>query len=486
MTIPRGSYQTSYDATTGKLNELTAPDGGKIAYSYDGFLLTDTTWSGDISGRVEMSYNNDFNVTSRTVNNIAIAYQYDNDQLLTQAGSMDISREAQKAGLISGTSLDLVTTTRGYNGFAEMSTYSVTSDGANTLYQNTYTRDKLGRVTQKQETLQGTTTIYDYEYDIAGRLIEIKTNGAVSDTFGYDANGNRDGGTVDEQDRLLTWNGNSYSYTENGELKSKTKLGVTTNYTYDVLGNLTKVTLPGDITIDYTTDASNRRIGKKINGTLTQGFLYRDSLNPIAELDGSGAVISRFTYGDKGNVPSYMVKGGKTYRIISDHLGSPRIIIDTSDGTIVQQMDYDVWGKVISDTNPGFQPFGFAGGVYDLHTELVRFGARDYDAETGRWTVKDPIGFSGGDSNLFGYVTGDPVNFVDPEGLNGIFTQGRNLLDAIGVVAPLGADDLGKAGVEASNKLNNKTQNYLDSIGQIRDGFSFSRIPSNQTPNACF
>jgi uncharacterized protein RhaS with RHS repeats len=48
----------------------------------------------------------------------------------------------------------------------------------------------------------------------------------------------------------------------------------------------------------------------------------------------------------------------------------------------------------------------------------VRFGARDYDPERGRWTVKDPIGFDGGDANLYGYVLGDPVNFIDPEGEN--------------------------------------------------------------------
>jgi len=80
-------------------------------------------------------------------------------------------------------------------------------------------------------------------------------------------------------------------------------------------------------------------------------------------------------------------------------------------------MDYDVWGRVTSDSNPGFQPFGFAGGLYDPHTGLVRFGARDYDPETGRWTSKDPILFEGGDSNLYGYVLGDPVNALDKTGL---------------------------------------------------------------------
>jgi RHS repeat-associated protein len=67
-------------------------------------------------------------------------------------------------------------------------------------------------------------------------------------------------------------------------------------------------------------------------------------------------------------------------------------------------MDYDVWGNLISDSSPGFQPFGFAGGLYDTDTKLVRFGARDYDPQTGWWTAKDPIQFNSGDTNLYAYV----------------------------------------------------------------------------------
>jgi RHS repeat-associated protein len=62
-------------------------------------------------------------------------------------------------------------------------------------------------------------------------------------------------------------------------------------------------------------------------------------------------------------------------------------------------------------------PFGFAGGLYDQDTKLIKFVYREYDSHTGRWTSKDPIDFGGGSSNLYGYVVNDPVNLVDPEGL---------------------------------------------------------------------
>ncbi|MEA2099057.1 MAG: RHS repeat-associated core domain-containing protein [Campylobacterota bacterium] len=65
----------------------------------------------------------------------------------------------------------------------------------------------------------------------------------------------------------------------------------------------------------------------------------------------------------------------------------------------------------------GFKaPFGFAGGLHDKDTNLVHFGYREYDPFTGKWTAKDPIDFGGEDSNLYGYILGNPVNFIDPTG----------------------------------------------------------------------
>jgi RHS repeat-associated protein len=194
----------------------------------------------------------------------------------------------------------------------------------------------------------------------------------------------------------------------------------TTRYTYDVLGNLLQVVLPSATTIDYLVDGQNRRIGRKVNGVVTQGLLYQGQLSPIAELNGSNQVVSRFVYGTRVNVPEYVIKSGTTYRVLTDHLGSVRLVVNTTTGAIAQRLDYDEYGRVTQNTSPGFQPFGYAGGLYDEATKLVRFGARDYDAETGRWTAKDPLGFGGGSSNLLAYAFEDPINLSDPEGLQAI------------------------------------------------------------------
>jgi len=85
---------------------------------------------------------------------------------------------------------------------------------------------------------------------------------------------------------------------------------------------------------------------------------------------------------------------------------------------VVKRVEYDSFGNVVADSDLLFEiPFGFVGGLFDRDTGLVRFGYRDYDTDTGRWTAKDPIGFAGGDTDLYGYCQNDPINWIDPYGL---------------------------------------------------------------------
>jgi len=422
LTIPRGTYGYSYNGS-GQVSRIEAPDGGALAYTYDGRLRTGTEWTGEIKGQVGFAYDNDFRAREIRVGTDAIAYGYDDDGLLTQAGAMTLGYRNDN-GLLSSTALGDAVGSYSYNSFGELEAYTETY-GANSLYQAAYSRDRIGRITQKVETISGVSTTYDYAYDTAGRLTEVKRNGVQSESYGYDANDNRTSAlglagtpTYDDQDRLLTYGDATYAYTANGELSSKTVGTQVTRYDYDVLGNLVGVELPDGTQIEYLIDARNRRVGKKVDGALLQGFLYRDQLNPVAELDADGNVTARFIYADRVNVPSYMVKDGTTYRIVSDHLGSPRLVIDMRNGSVAQRIDYDAFGNVLNDSNRGFQPFGFAGGIDDQDVGLVRFGARDYDAEIGRWTVKDPIRFTGRAYNLFQYVSAEPINQIDRTGLS--------------------------------------------------------------------
>ena len=199
-------------------------------------------------------------------------------------------------------------------------------------------------------------------------------------------------------------------------------------------GNLKEVILPDLRKIEYVVDGRNRRVARREYAWDGQGqayvltderrWLWQGQLRIVAELDGDGEFVKRFVYGTKVNVPEYMVTYDPvshletgTYRILTDQLGSLRLVVDASSGTVVQRMRHDEWGNVLEDTTPGLVPFGFAGGLYDPATGLVRFGARDYDPETGRWTGKDPILFSGGSACLYRYVADDPVNLIDPRGL---------------------------------------------------------------------
>jgi RHS repeat-associated protein len=123
----------------------------------------------------------------------------------------------------------------------------------------------------------------------------------------------------------------------------------------------------------------------------------------------------RFEYTDD-RMPVAMTKGGATYYLTYDQVGSLRLIADTT-GNVVKEIGYDSFGNIINDSNPSFViPFGFAGGLHDIDTGLVRFGFRDYDPNTGRWTAKDPILFEGGDTDLYGYCLNDPINRIDTEG----------------------------------------------------------------------
>jgi RHS repeat-associated protein len=311
-------------------------------------------------------------------------------------------------------------------------------------------RDQLGRVTERAESYPTARSWY-YSYAPAGWLTGVGTTsgGTNVESYTYDANGNRatasdsnwsySGATstvMDAQDRLNTYstsgNTKTFTYKNNGDRLTRTDSSGSTYYTYDAFGSLLSVALAGGTnTISYVVDGLGRRVGRKVNGTLVQQWIYGSQLRPVLEMDGSGNPTARFIYATHANVPDLIVTYSSgvpatVYRVLTDHLGSPRAIVPAAGGSATQTFDYDAFGNVTSE-GPGYpavtgtpsalQTFGFAGGMYDSATKLVRFGARDYEPETGRWINKDPLRFNGGSYMLYSYLDADPVNKKDATGL---------------------------------------------------------------------
>jgi RHS repeat-associated protein len=222
-----------------------------------------------------------------------------------------------------------------------------------------------------------------------------------------------------DEDHLLTAGTTTYQYNVDGFLSAKTDGSDVTTYDHSSRGELLSVMLPDGRAIEYVHDPLGRRIAKKIDGVIVEKYLWQGLTRLLAVYDGSNSLLLRFGYTDR-RMPLVMTKGGSTYYLTYDQVGSLRVVADAS-GNMVKRIDYDSFGNIISDSDPSFEvPFGFDGGLHDQDTGLVRFGYRDYDPDTGRWTAKDPIFFTGGDTDLYGYCLNNPINFIDPTGQFGI------------------------------------------------------------------
>jgi RHS repeat-associated protein len=117
------------------------------------------------------------------------------------------------------------------------------------------------------------------------------------------------------------------------------------------------------------------------------------------------------------HAPDLLLRGDTAYRVVTDQLGSVRAVVRTTDGAMVQRTDYDAWGATTADTGGAFQSLGYAGGLTDRTTGLVRFGARDYDASVGRWTGKDALTYLRSYTNRYVYVENGPLDDIDDSGL---------------------------------------------------------------------
>jgi RHS repeat-associated protein len=379
------------------------------------------------------TYNTDFNISSFRYAGKTQIYTYDTDGLLTGAGKFVLSRHnnpgVNETGLPHNITDTVFNLDRTFNGYGETDGENTDVNGTDIYTWSVTDRYPDGRIHARTDTIGGVTTTYGYTYDKMGRLATVTKDGALVEEYRYD---NAPYGTCtyqmntqrgitgrilsyDAENRLLSTGDAQYQYDPDGFLESKTTTQGTTTYDYASQGDLLSVTLPDGTFIEYLYDPLGRRIAKKVDGAFAKKYLWHGLTRLLAVYDGSDNLLMRFKYAG-GRLPVATEKDGSFYYLAFDQVGSLRAVADAT-GSMIKKIDYDAFGSILADTNPDFEvPFGFAGGLHDRDTGLVRFGYRDYDPDTGRWTSKDPILFAGGDTDLYGYVLNNPISFIDPFG----------------------------------------------------------------------
>eukprot|EP01022_Parablepharisma_sp_SALTPOND_P012586 TRINITY_DN1620_c0_g2_i1.p1 TRINITY_DN1620_c0_g2~~TRINITY_DN1620_c0_g2_i1.p1 ORF type:complete len:1817 (+),score=315.73 TRINITY_DN1620_c0_g2_i1:8817-14267(+) len=398
-----------------------------LNFEYDGPLVTSLEQGGELNALLTFGYDNTMRLESFGYAGETTALDYDLDGLLTTLGDFTIERDAGN-GLPLAVDDETARLEREFNGYGEVESWGLTV-AQNDVASFDLTRNDLGQIVARNETIAGVSHQYEYTYDALGRLLTVSRDGSVVEQYAYDnANGARSSETnalrnivgreyaYDDEDHLLTAGNATFSYNADGFLTTKVVGSQETRYTYSSRGELKRVELPDGRVVEYEHDPLGRRITKKVDGLVVEKYLWQGRTQLLAVYDVSDELLMRFEYaGDR--MPVRMVKDNQAYYLAYDQVGTLRAVFDEA-GTVIKTVEYDSFGNVIADNDPGFMvPFGFAGGLHDRDTGLVRFGYRDYDPDAGRWTAKDPIGFWGGDLNIYGYVQNDPVNWGDPFGL---------------------------------------------------------------------
>ena len=351
-----------------------------------------------------------------------------------------------------------------------------TPDKLGNLYE---TKDKKDRKYKNSQLREDRT--YYYHYDVEGNLIfkeHIKDVGFRPFFSGSEL---RDLGINPKS----TGKGFLYTWNANGSLRSVTDLkGVTYRFRYDAFGRR----------LEKRRMASTFRFVWDGNVLLHETFKKDNSEN--TELT---------TWVFEGFVPTAKLVNGKAYSIISDHLGTPILAID-SEGNEVWNRQLDIYGRVkreikassLGDDVRPFIPFLYQGQYYDFETKLAYNRYRYYSPEIGAYISQDPIRLNGNNPNLYGYVK-DPNISVDIFGLAGTggaymfgFANGDKYIgkgeedrmkNSIGIrskqVKGKKEDDtiIGKAHISTNG--NNELGKMVEYQAMIDAGFTRNEIPSD-------
>ncbi len=267
-----------------------------------------------------------------------------------------------------------------------------TATGATVVTRTlTYAYDPLGRLVGAT---YSTGEAYAYQYDAAGNRTALTEttplSGTTVTTYTYDA-----------AHRLTSAGGVPYTWDARGNLTSD---GVFT-YTYSAAGQLVRAQ-SGNATLVYTYTADGLRVAQSSNGVVTT-FAW-DWATPVPELLSSGA--TRYLLGAE---TLGQWDGAAWAYVLPDALGSVRQTVDGA-GAVTADREWSPYGAEVGGAQAGL---GYTGEWQDADVGLVYLRARWYQAETGRFTQRDPVATS----TFYRYASGNPINYVDP---TGYFSEG--------------------------------------------------------------
>jgi RHS repeat-associated protein len=424
-TFPEGTVSFEYGAAPDRLAriERTAVDGTnqRLVLEYDSVLLVGQVYEGPATGRFAYRLDDAGRLAGTTLDDgPETTVGRDRDGRIVLVGPVAFDRGPSGADIarvaIGGAEILIRRDGRG------RVVGRTVSSGGRELHALAFEYDAADNLIARTERMSGTESRVEYERDADGRLTRVAGDGGETVVM-YDVNGNRTaihrGGTVapsrhDADDRLIEAGGGGVEVDPDGFV---TGMPDGRRFEYSARGELLSATTPDGERIAYGYDGFGRRVSRT-TAAGTTAYLYGDPERPLrvtAIRTPSG--IERLWYDDEGALVA-VERGGMQFVVASDQVGTPRAVFAV-DGTRVAQFERDSWGG--SDRSPTATSWpleiGFAGGIEDSATGLVRFGRRDYDPSTGRWTAQDPAGLGAGDWNLYAYCGNDPVGWVDRSGL---------------------------------------------------------------------
>ncbi|WP_150111759.1 RHS repeat-associated core domain-containing protein [Oscillatoria nigro-viridis] len=377
------------------------------------------------------------------------AYTYDN---LNR-----VSRITQSGNGVASKRVDF-----GYDNIGQIQSVNRYSDlnGSQLVRGTTYTYDAKNRLDVLSH---GSGVSHDLDYDNGNRITKItdadgftnytydknnqltvadhSNSNKPDESFGYDANGNRNssGYQAGTNNRLNSDGKYNYTYDDEGNLISRTEIATNkvTEYQWDYRNRLAGVVdkdAAGNAVqnVGFKYDSQNRRISKKVGNAETR-FVY-DRDNVLFDFTASGTsqpvLDKRYFYGS--GVDQLLAQEnaqGTVLWALSDQLGTVKDWVNNS-GSVANHVVYDAFGGVVSQSNPAFgSRYGFTGREFDAETGLYYYRSRYYNPGIGRFIGEDAVGFDGGDANLYRYVENSPIDRIDPLGQWGIvFFQIRVIL----------------------------------------------------------